>query len=151
MFQPAETQHSANASSQRLTKPRTKHNSAGLGKAETSSTKVTPINAPKDNAEDARVSFSNDSPLSFTGSTSFRISESPSRSATILPSEGIRSRKASTTSMNTTKRHTIAADNSDVDVAAAIALLQELKKRASPEDLILLHKALLPTKNVERT
>ncbi|KAG9875951.1 hypothetical protein KCV02_g21758, partial [Aureobasidium melanogenum] len=39
----------------------------------------------------------------------------------------------------------------DVDVAAAIALLQELKKRASPEDLILLHKALLPTKNVERT
>ncbi|KAH0262090.1 hypothetical protein KCU91_g13629, partial [Aureobasidium melanogenum] len=151
MFQPAETQHSANASSQRLTKPRTKHNSAGLGKAETSSTKVAPINAPKDNAEDARVSFSNDSPLSFTGSTSFRISESPSRSATILPSEGIRSRKASTTSMNTTKRHTIAADNSDVDVAAAIALLQELKKRASPEDLILLHKALLPTKNVERT
>lgn len=151
IFQPAETQYSANPSSQRLTKPRTKHNSTGLGKAETSSTKTTPINAPKDNAEDARVSFSNDSPLSFTGSTSFRISESPSRSATILPSEGIRSRKASTTSMNTTKRHTIAADNSDVDVAAAIALLQELKKRASPEDLILLHKALLPTKNVERT
>lgn len=150
MFQPAETQYSANVSSQRLTKPQTKHNSSGLGKAETSSTKVTPINALNDNAEDARVSWSNDSPLSFTGSTSLRNSESPSRSVTILPGEGIRSRKASTTSMNTTKRHTIAADNSDVDVAAAIALLQELKKRASPEDLILLHKALLPTKNVER-
>ncbi|KAG9950950.1 hypothetical protein KCU85_g3200, partial [Aureobasidium melanogenum] len=152
MFQPTETQHySANASYQRLTKPQTRHNSACLGKAETSSTKATPINAPNDNAEDARMSLSNDSPLSFTGSTSFRNSESPSRSATNLHSEGTRSRKASTTSMNTTKRHTIAVDNSDVDVAAAIALLQELKKRASPEDLILLHKALLPTKNVERT
>ncbi|CAD0110459.1 unnamed protein product [Aureobasidium uvarum] len=151
MFSAAEPQSSGNAFSQRLTKPRTKHNSSCLGKAETSSTNTTPINTTYDYAEDARVSFSNDSPLSITGSASFRNSESPSRSATNSPHEAVRSRKASNITMNTSKRHTIAADNSDVDVAAAIALLQELKKRASPEDLILLHKALLPTKNVERT
>lgn len=152
MFQPTDTQSSGNTFSQRLTKPRTRHNSTSLGKPETSSTKITPINTTSDYAEDVRRSYySNDSPLSLTGSASFRNSESPSRSATNLSSEGIRSRNASTTPANTSKRHTIAVDNSDVDVAAAIALLQELKKRASPEDLILLHKALLPTRNVERT
>ena len=150
MFQPTETQSSGNTFSQRLAKPRTKHNSNGLGKAETSSTMTTPINTTHDYAENPRGSFSNDSPLSLTGSASFRNSESPSRSAANLANEGIRSRKPSNTA-NTSKRHTIAVDNSDVDVAAAIALLQELKKRASPEDLILLHKALLPTRNVERT
>ncbi|KAI4719381.1 hypothetical protein E4T48_04396 [Aureobasidium sp. EXF-10727] len=151
MFSAAEPQSSGNAFSQRLTKPQTKHNSSCLGKAETSSTNTTPIKTTIDYAEDTRVSFSNDSPLSITGSASFRNSESPSRSTANSPHEAVRSRKASNISMNTSKRHTIAADNSDVDVAAAIALLQELKKRASPEDLILLHKALLPTKNVERT
>ncbi|KAI4747813.1 hypothetical protein E4T50_01897 [Aureobasidium sp. EXF-12298] len=150
MFQPNETQSPGNGFSQRLAKPRTKHTSTGLGKAETSSTNTTPINTTTDYAEDFRGSYFNDSPLSLTGSASYRNSESPSRSATNLPTEGIRSRKASNTA-NTSKRHTIAVDNSDVDVAAAIALLQELKKRASPEDLILLHKALLPTRNVERT
>ncbi|KAI5199762.1 hypothetical protein E4T39_06092 [Aureobasidium subglaciale] len=113
---------------------------------------MTPISTTTiDYAEDARVSLSNDSPLSFTGSTSFRNSESPSRPTTHSPNETVRPRKHSATSVHASKRHTIAVDNSDVDVAAAIALLQELKKRASPEDLILLHKALLPTRNVERT
>jgi hypothetical protein len=148
MFQPTETQSPGNAFSQRLTKPRTKHNSTGLGKAETSST---PINTTSDYAEDVRGSYSNDSPLSLAGPASFRNSVSPSRPATNHSNESIRPRTTSTTPANTSKRHTIAVDNSDVDVAAAIALLQELKKRASPEDLILLHKALLPTRNVERT
>ncbi|THX73683.1 hypothetical protein D6D04_08377 [Aureobasidium pullulans] len=149
MFQPTE-QSSGSAFAHRLTRPLTKHNSTCLGKAETSSTWTTPINTTNDYAEDARASFSNDSPLSFTGSASFQNHDSPSRSASNLPNDGVRSRKVSHSSANASKRHTFAADNSDVDVAAAIALLQELKKRASPEDLILLHKALLPTRNVER-
>ncbi|KAK5108248.1 hypothetical protein LTR62_008632 [Meristemomyces frigidus] len=37
----------------------------------------------------------------------------------------------------------------EVDIARAIQLLQELKKTASPEDLVALHRALLPTKEVE--
>ncbi|KAK4997037.1 hypothetical protein LTR66_003494, partial [Elasticomyces elasticus] len=41
-------------------------------------------------------------------------------------------------------------DSGAIDVEAAIALLQELKKSASPEDLVALHKALLPTKEVEQ-
>ncbi|KAK4973199.1 hypothetical protein LTR28_011838 [Elasticomyces elasticus] len=41
-------------------------------------------------------------------------------------------------------------DSGAIDVEAAIALLQELKKNASPEDLVALHKALLPTKEVEQ-
>ncbi|KAF2212682.1 hypothetical protein CERZMDRAFT_106018 [Cercospora zeae-maydis SCOH1-5] len=35
-----------------------------------------------------------------------------------------------------------------IDVEQAISLLQELKKSASPEELVSLHKALLPTKEV---
>ncbi|KAI5244182.1 hypothetical protein E4T42_07214 [Aureobasidium subglaciale] len=147
-----EPQSSGNTFSQRLARPRTKHSTDGLGKAETRSTRMTPINTTNDYTEDARVSLSNDSPLSFTGSASFRNSESPSRPTPNSFNEVPRPRKHSVvTSGNASKRHTIAVDNSDLDVAAAIALLQELKKRASPEDLILLHKALLPTRNVERT
>jgi serine/arginine repetitive matrix protein 2 len=36
-----------------------------------------------------------------------------------------------------------------IDVAQAIYLLQELKKTASPDELVALHRALLPTKEVE--
>jgi len=39
--------------------------------------------------------------------------------------------------------------NKAIDIEHAINLLQELKKTASPEDLVALHRALLPTKNVE--
>lgn len=129
---------------QRLMKPRTNTNSLCLVKGETSSTKAT----PNDYTEDARLSMSNDSPLSFTGPGSFYHNESPSRSATNLSNQGVRSRSRNASS-SSNKRQSAVLD-SDVDVAAAIALLQELKKRASPEDLILLHKALLPTRNADR-
>ncbi|EMC91449.1 hypothetical protein BAUCODRAFT_39634 [Baudoinia panamericana UAMH 10762] len=36
-----------------------------------------------------------------------------------------------------------------IDIEQAISLLQELKKTASPEELVALHRALLPTKDVE--
>lgn len=39
--------------------------------------------------------------------------------------------------------------NKAIDIEHAINLLQELKKTASPEDLVALHRALLPTKDVE--
>ncbi|KAF2764811.1 hypothetical protein EJ03DRAFT_15062 [Teratosphaeria nubilosa] len=38
--------------------------------------------------------------------------------------------------------------NNVLDVEQAINLLQELKKTASPEDLVALHRALLPTKDI---
>ncbi|KAF2237559.1 hypothetical protein EV356DRAFT_378865 [Viridothelium virens] len=37
--------------------------------------------------------------------------------------------------------------DTEMDLPKAISLIQELKKNASPEDLVLLHKALLPTKD----
>ncbi|KAK3641353.1 hypothetical protein LTR56_011381 [Elasticomyces elasticus] len=40
-------------------------------------------------------------------------------------------------------------DGKSIDLERAIALLQELKKTASPDELVALHRALLPTKDVE--
>lgn len=60
------------------------------------------------------------------------------RSPSIADSESAMSRRMS--SMQ---------ENSTIDVEAAITLLQELKKSASPEELVALHRALLPTKEVE--
>ena len=37
--------------------------------------------------------------------------------------------------------------DTEIDLPRAISIIQELKKNASPEDLVLLHKALLPTKD----
>ena len=42
---------------------------------------------------------------------------------------------------------TVQESNSAIDVEQAIRLLQELKKNASPEELVALHKALLPTRD----
>ncbi|KAJ8611765.1 hypothetical protein MRB53_037772 [Persea americana] len=41
-----------------------------------------------------------------------------------------------------------AASTGAIDVEAAITLLQELRKTASPEELVALHRALLPTKQI---
>jgi hypothetical protein len=125
MFTPADSPTFA----QRLTRPRTKHNLAG----ESTSSRNSPIAPTHDYTEHKRLSYSNDLPLSLGGSISFHHPESPSRS----PHGGI---------SNAAPRQSAMVDNSDVDLAAAVALLQELKKRASPEDLVLLHKALLPSK-----
>ncbi|KAG8624064.1 hypothetical protein KVT40_009040 [Elsinoe batatas] len=38
------------------------------------------------------------------------------------------------------------SEDGGIDIDAAILLLQELKKKASPEELVALHRALLPTK-----
>jgi len=42
------------------------------------------------------------------------------------------------------------SESSDIDVQATIALLQELRKKATPEELVALHRALLPTKSTEQ-
>lgn len=60
------------------------------------------------------------------------------RSPSIKDSDSFMSRRASTMQ-----------DSQTIDVEAAITLLQELKKSASPEELVALHRALLPTKEVE--
>ncbi|KAF2156779.1 hypothetical protein K461DRAFT_289158 [Myriangium duriaei CBS 260.36] len=39
------------------------------------------------------------------------------------------------------------SDDESIDIDAAITLLKELKKRASPEELVALHRALLPVKD----
>ncbi|KAJ9626323.1 hypothetical protein H2203_003955 [Taxawa tesnikishii (nom. ined.)] len=72
----------------------------------------------------------------------------PSRSGSIL-AQVANLKNSSTTTVDTlnVKRNSTVRDStdiSDMDVNAAIALLQELKKKASPEDLVALHKALLP-------
>ncbi|KAK5040633.1 hypothetical protein LTR16_011834, partial [Cryomyces antarcticus] len=46
-------------------------------------------------------------------------------------------------------RLSLVPETQSIDVEAAIAILQELRKKASPEDLVALHKALLPTKEVD--
>ncbi|TKA43716.1 hypothetical protein B0A49_13397, partial [Cryomyces minteri] len=46
-------------------------------------------------------------------------------------------------------RLSLVPETQSIDVEAAIAILQELRKKASPEDLVALHKALLPTKDVD--
>ncbi|KAK3060107.1 hypothetical protein LTR53_020223, partial [Teratosphaeriaceae sp. CCFEE 6253] len=44
---------------------------------------------------------------------------------------------------------TMPEDNQTIDLERAILLLQELKKTASPDELVALHRALLPTKEVD--
>lgn len=45
----------------------------------------------------------------------------------------------------------LVSDTRTIDLEAAISILQELRKNASPEDLVALHKALLPPKAPEPT
>ncbi|KAK5164039.1 uncharacterized protein LTR77_010130 [Saxophila tyrrhenica] len=49
--------------------------------------------------------------------------------------------------MNNMRLSAVAEDHPSLDIAQAIHLLQELKKNASPSDLVALHKALLPTRD----
>ena len=63
------------------------------------------------------------------------------------------SAKSSTSSINSMgaapNRLSTVQEQKAIDVAAAISILEQLKKTASPEELVALHKALLPTKDVE--
>lgn len=47
------------------------------------------------------------------------------------------------------QRPSVSQEHRPIDVEAAINILQELRKNASPEELVALHRALLPTKDVE--
>lgn len=135
---------------QRLTKPRTNTNSAGVSRKDSDSYKSTPSKSPsRDDRNtdpvESPFSFSHESPLNVPAADNAYYGESPSSSAPNLTSRSS-SLKVSNTTAN---RHSFAGDGSDLDIGAAIALLQQLKKNASPEDLIALHKALLPTRSVD--
>jgi hypothetical protein len=59
---------------------------------------------------------------------------------------------SSTSSVNSTGGHpkrlsTVPERNANIDIEQAIYLLQELRKTASPQELVALHKALLPTRD----
>ncbi|KAK3047225.1 hypothetical protein LTR09_011325 [Extremus antarcticus] len=49
--------------------------------------------------------------------------------------------------LNNNRLSAVAEDQPSIDIAQAIYLLQELKKTASPGDLVALHKALLPARD----
>lgn len=53
-----------------------------------------------------------------------------------------------TLSFHTARGRMSALPEKTIDVEAAISLLQELKKKASPEELVALHRALLPVKEI---
>jgi hypothetical protein len=62
------------------------------------------------------------------------------------------SAKSSSSTVNSVgqpRRSSAMPEGQMIDVEAAINLLQELKKNASPEELVALHRALLPTREVE--
>lgn len=77
-----------------------------------------------------------------------RLSRTPSRLA-VGQNETAGS---SSSSVNSAGGHpkrlsTVQENNSKIDVEQAIHLLQELRKTASPQELVALHKALLPTRD----
>lgn len=69
-----------------------------------------------------------------------------SKSAAILKSVAKKSSLSTIRSL-LKDQYSTTPDASDINVDAAIAILQEVKKKASPEDLIALHKALLPNRS----
>lgn len=144
---------------QRLTKPRTNTNSpySSMSRKDSDSNHSTPSKPSSrgtTSASDGRQSDSADSSFfshelmsnpSVSPIDNIYYHDSPSTSAPNLvhglaPSSGLSC---------SSNRHSIATDGSDIDIGAAIALLQHLKKNASPEDLVALHKALLPTRSVD--
>ncbi|KAI7635807.1 hypothetical protein KC343_g1612 [Hortaea werneckii] len=85
------------------------------------------------------------------------LKEKIMRRSCTLEAGGIPSAKSSSSTLdsNGTRRMSMlpdpesSADSKAIDVERAIALLQELKKTASPNELVALHRALLPTKEVD--
>ncbi|KAK7542365.1 uncharacterized protein J3D65DRAFT_213431 [Phyllosticta citribraziliensis] len=60
-------------------------------------------------------------------------------------------RSTSVRTRGTGSRMSMPPQNSPVDLEATISILQELRKTASPEQLVALHRALLPTKEEAST
>lgn len=138
----------------RLSKPRTNTNSLSVRNEQTSnhSTPSKPSSRGTDGSskhsesnDDPFSPLAQDSPLSLSGEAYQPYNVSKSENTLLNASTN------STTSLNSSNaaNRTSLADLADIDVGAAIALLQELKKRASPEDLVALHKALLPSRSNE--
>ncbi|KAI7278437.1 hypothetical protein KC345_g5952 [Hortaea werneckii] len=79
------------------------------------------------------------------------------RRSSTLEAGGIPSAKSSSSTLDSSGTRRISmlpepdstVDSQAIDVERAIALLQELKKTASPNELVALHRALLPTKEVD--
>ncbi|KAI7081527.1 hypothetical protein KC356_g9063 [Hortaea werneckii] len=85
------------------------------------------------------------------------LKEKIMRRSYTLEAGGIPSAKSSSSTLDSTGTRRISmlpepdssVDSQAIDVERAIALLQELKKTASPNELVALHRALLPTKEVD--
>lgn len=81
------------------------------------------------------------------------LKDKVSRNGSLLGVGQMASAKSSTSTVNSippsSKRLTVVQEGHTIDLEAAINLLQELKKTASPEELVALHRALLPTKDIE--
>lgn len=71
-----------------------------------------------------------------------------SSNLSVAPNETAESSTLSVNTVGSAKRlSTVQETNAAIDIEQAIRLLQELKKLASPEELVALHKALLPTRD----
>ncbi|KAI7546261.1 hypothetical protein KC331_g5729 [Hortaea werneckii] len=85
------------------------------------------------------------------------LKEKIMRRSCTLDAGGIPSAKSSSSTLDSSGTRRISmlpepdnsVDSQAIDVERAIALLQELKKTASPNELVALHRALLPTKEVD--
>ena len=77
-----------------------------------------------------------------------RLSRTASGSSlTVGQNPTAKSSSSSVDSEGPKRLSTVRENNATIDIEQAINLLQELKKNASPEDLVALHKALLPTRD----
>ncbi|KAK6437868.1 hypothetical protein LTR95_005935 [Oleoguttula sp. CCFEE 5521] len=78
------------------------------------------------------------------------LKASQSRPAlTVGANPSAKSSSSTLNSIGAARRQSVLQDGQTIDVEAAINLLQELKKQASPEELVALHRALLPTREIE--
>lgn len=104
---------------------------------ETSHTTLQPYQQPSSPAHDFLTEIGRAEPTP---------TPSPSSSSTVLVQIAqFKAASASPLDTSSGNRNSVIIDPENMDVSTAIALLQELKKKASPEDLVALHKALLPT------
>ncbi|KAL1304595.1 hypothetical protein AAFC00_003564 [Neodothiora populina] len=136
---------------QRLTKPRTNTNSAHLGIARQCSDS-NKFGSSKASSPGVDVDY-DESPLAHSHESPLQRLSPDDVYSQGFPAASVPNLTRASGSFHSTpsvsKRHSVAVDGSELDISAAIALLQELKKNASPEDLIALHKALLPTRSVD--
>lgn len=150
------------SSSQRLTKPRTNTNSTLTATNRRDSSSIRSISSKPSSrgvtgtTGEGERNLAAESPLSAANESHVcqfapgAEHDGSSLGSPLAVSPGLTSRSASvSTADGPSNRHSIACDGSALDINAAVALLQQLRKNASPEDLIALHRALLPSRTAE--